>query len=194
MFTAEELLPVKLTLELALITTVFLLLVATPLAWWLSHTKSKWRAPISSIVTLPLVLPPSVLGFYLLVAMGPSGPLGKLTEALGIGLLTFTFPGLVIGSIVYSMPFAVQPLQAAFESIGKRPLEVAATVGAKPMDAFFNVVSSAGKARVCYSGSFDVCAYDRRIRCCFNDRRQRSRKNTGGFDGNLQLCRSNGIQ
>ena len=133
MFTAEELLPVKLTLELALITTVFLLLVATPLAWWLSHTKSKWRAPISSIVTLPLVLPPSVLGFYLLVAMGPSGP-------LGIGLLTFTFPGLVIGSIVYSMPFAVQPLQAAFESIGKRPLEVAATVGAKPMDAFFNVV------------------------------------------------------
>ena len=140
MFTAEELLPVKLTLELALITTVFLLLVATPLAWWLSHTKSKWRAPISSIVTLPLVLPPSVLGFYLLVAMGPSGPLGKLTEALGIGLLTFTFPGLVIGSIVYSMPFAVQPLQAAFESIGKRPLEVAATVGAKPMDAFFNVV------------------------------------------------------
>ena len=116
MFTAEELLPVKLTLELALITTVFLLLVATPLAWWLSHTKSKWRAPISSIVTLPLVLPPSVLGFYLLVAMGPSGPLGKLTEALGIGLLTFTFPGLVIGSIV------------------------AATVGAKPMDAFFNVV------------------------------------------------------
>ena len=119
MFTAEELLPIKLTLELALITTVFLLLVATP---------------------LPLVLPPSVLGFYLLVAMGPSGPLGKLTEALGIGLLTFTFPGLVIGSIVYSMPFAVQPLQAAFESIGKRPLEVAATLGAKPLDAFFNVV------------------------------------------------------
>ena len=110
MFTAEELLPIKLTLELALITTVFLLLVATPLAWWLSHTQSKWRAPISSIVTLPLVLPPSVLGFYLLVAMGPSGPLGKLTEALGIGLLTFTFPGLVIGSIVYSMPFAVQPV------------------------------------------------------------------------------------
>lgn len=140
MLTAEELLPIKLTLELALITTVFLLLVATPLAWWLSHTKSKWRAPISSIVTLPLVLPPSVLGFYLLVAMGPSGPLGKLTEALGIGLLTFTFPGLVIGSIVYSMPFAVQPLQAAFESIGKRPLEVAATLGAKPLDAFFNVV------------------------------------------------------
>ena len=181
MFTAEELLPVKLTLELALITTVFLLLVATPLAWWLSHTKSKWRAPISSIVTLPLVLPPSVLGFYLLVAMGPSGPLGKLTEALGIGLLTFTFPGLVIGSIVYSMPFAVQPLQAAFESIGKRPLEVAATVGAKPMDAFFNVVLPLAKPGFVTAVSFDVCAYDRRIRCCFNDRRQRSRKNTGGL-------------
>ncbi len=140
MFTAEELLPIWLTLKLALITTVFLIAVATPVAWWLSHTNSKWRAPVSSIVTLPLVLPPSVLGFYLLVALGPHGPLGKLTEALGIGILTFTFPGLVIGSIVYSMPFAVQPLQAAFESIGKRPLEVAATLGARPWDAFWNVV------------------------------------------------------
>ena len=180
MFTAEELLPVKLTLELALITTVFLLLVATPLAWWLSHTKSKWRAPISSIVTLPLVLPPSVLGFYLLV------PLGKLTEALGIGLLTFTFPGLVIGSIVYSMPFAVQPLQAAFESIGKRPLEVAATVGAKPMDAFFNVVLPLAKpgfvtaALLTFAhtiGEFGVVLMI-----------------GGNVPGNLQLCRSNGIQ
>lgn len=193
MFTAEELLPVKLTLELALITTVFLLLVATPLAWWLSHTKSKWRAPISSIVTLPLVLPPSVLGFYLLVAMGPSGPLGKLTEALGIGLLTFTFPGLVIGSIVYSMPFAVQPLQAAFESIGKRLWKLLPR-SALSRWMLFLMLFFRWQSRVCYSGSFDVCAYDRRIRCCFNDRRQRSRKNTGGFDGNLQLCRSNGIQ
>lgn len=140
MFTAQELEPVWLTLKLACITTIFLLLVATPLAWWLSRTKSKWRAPVSSIVTLPLVLPPSVLGFYLLVAMGPHGPLGKLTEFLGFGLLTFTFPGLVIGSIVYSMPFAVQPLQGAFESVGNRPLEAAATLGAKPLDAFFNVV------------------------------------------------------
>jgi molybdate transport system permease protein len=107
---------------------VFLLIVATPLAWWLANTKSKLRSAVSSVVTLPLVLPPSVLGFYLLVAMGPNGPLGKLTEALGVGLLTFTFPGLVIGSVVYSMPFAVQPLQGAFESIGKRPLEVAATL------------------------------------------------------------------
>ena len=93
MFTAEELLPIQLTLELAAITTVFLLIVATPLAWWLANTKSKLRSAVSSVVTLPLVLPPSVLGFYLLVAMGPNGPLGKLTEALGVGLLTFTFPG-----------------------------------------------------------------------------------------------------
>ena len=136
MFTAEELLPIQLTLELAAITPLFLLIVATPLAWWLANTKSKLRSAVSSVVTLPLVLPPSVLGFYLLVAMGPNGPLGKLTEALGVGLLTFTFPGLVIGSVVYSMPFAVQPLQGAFESIGKRPLEVAAT----PWDTFFNVI------------------------------------------------------
>ncbi|MCD8339602.1 MAG: molybdate ABC transporter permease subunit, partial [Burkholderiales bacterium] len=113
MFTADELECVWLTLELASITTVFLILVATPLSWWLARTKSKLRAPVSSIVTLPLVLPPSVLGFYMLVALGPNGPLGKLTEAMGLGLLTFTFPGLVIGSIVYSMPFAVQPLQGA---------------------------------------------------------------------------------
>ena len=140
MFTAEELLPIQLTLELAAITTVFLLIDATPLAWWLANTKSKLRSAVSSVVTLPLVLPPSVLGFYLLVAMGPNGPLGKLTEALGVGLLTFTFPGLVIGSVVYSMPFAVQPLQGAFESIGKRPLEVAATLRATPWDTFFNVI------------------------------------------------------
>ena len=140
MFTAEELLPIQLTLELAAITTVFLLIVATPLAWWLANTKSKLRSAVSSVVTLPLVLPPSVLGFYLLVAMGPNGPLGKLTEALGVWLLTFTFPLLVIGSVVYSMPFAVQPLQGAFESIGKRPLEVAATLRATPWDTFFNVI------------------------------------------------------
>ena len=115
-------------------------MVATPIAWWLASGKSKLRAPIGAIVTLPLVLPPSVLGFYLLVFMGPQGPLGKLTEYLGIGILTFTFPGLVVGSIVYSLPFAVQPLQAAFSSIGRRPLEVAATLGAKPRDAFFSVV------------------------------------------------------
>lgn len=140
MFSKEELLPICLSLELALITTVVLLIVATPIAWWLVNGKSKLRAPIGAIVTLPLVLPPSVLGFYLLLFMGPQGPLGKLTGFLGLGILNFTFQGLVFGSIIYSLPFAVQPLQSAFSSIGSRPLEVAATLGAKPWDAFFSVV------------------------------------------------------
>ncbi len=132
--------PVWLSLELALVTTVVLLIIATPLAWWLSRTRSVWRAPIGAVVTLPLVLPPSVLGFYILVALGPHGPLGQLTMAMGWGVLTFTFPGLVIGSIIYSLPFAVQPLQGAFEALGDRPMEVAATLGARPIDAFFSVV------------------------------------------------------
>jgi len=128
-----------LTIELAGATTVLLLLLATPLAWWLARTRSGWRVPVSALVTMPLVLPPSVLGFYLLVAMGPDGPLGRLTQALGIGVLSFTFTGLLIGSIVYSLPFAVQPMQHAFEAMGRRPLEVAATLRASPMDAFFSV-------------------------------------------------------
>ena len=128
-----------LTLELATLTTLALLLFATPLAWWLSQTRSSRRAPISAVVTLPLVLPPSVLGFYLLVLMGPQGPLGQLTLALGWGTLSFTFTGLLIGSIAFSLPFAVQPIQHAFESIGKRPLEVAATLRAGPLDAFFSI-------------------------------------------------------
>ena len=130
---------VVLTLELASVTTVLLLAVATPLAWWLSQTTSRWRAPILAFVTLPLVLPPTVLGFYLLVAMGPHGWLGQWTQAMGWGLLSFTFTGLVLGSMVYSLPFAVQPLQHAFEVMGKRPMEVAATLGARPLDAFFTV-------------------------------------------------------
>ena len=132
--------PVWLSLEWAGITTIILLALATPLAWWLAHTDSVWKAPIGAVVTLPLVLPPSVLGFYILVALGPNGPVGQLTQSLGLGLMTFTFTGLVIGSVIYSMPFAVQPLQSAFESLGKRPQEVAATLGAKPLDAFFSVI------------------------------------------------------
>uniref|UniRef100_UPI00404851BB molybdate ABC transporter permease subunit n=1 Tax=Orrella sp. TaxID=1921583 RepID=UPI00404851BB len=128
-----------LTLRLAAVTTICLLIIATPLAWWLSQTRSHWRAPVSAMVTLPLVLPPTVLGFYLLVMMGPSGPIGQLTEAIGLGLLSFTFTGLVVGSIVFSLPFAVQPIQHAFESMGPRPMEVAATLRARPMDAFFSV-------------------------------------------------------
>ena len=130
---------VVLTVQLASVTTVLLLCVATPLAWWLSQTSSRWRAPILAFVTLPLVLPPTVLGFYLLVAMGPQGWLGQWTQAMGWGLLSFTFSGLVLGSMVFSLPFAVQPLQHSFESMGPRPMEVAATLGARPLDAFFTV-------------------------------------------------------
>lgn len=132
--------PVWLSLELAVVTTVVLLALSTPLAWWLARSKSVWRAPVGAVVTLPLVLPPSVMGFYILVVLGPYGPLGQFTQSMGWGLLTFTFPGLVIGSLVYSLPFAVQPLQGAFEALGDRPMEVAATLGAKPIDAFFSVV------------------------------------------------------
>ena len=130
---------VVLTVQLASVTTVLLLGVATPLAWWLSQTSSRWRAPILAFVTLPLVLPPTVLGFYLLVAMGPQGWLGQWTQAMGWGLLSFTFSGLVLGSMVFSLPFAVQPLQHSFEAMGRRPMEVAATLGASPLDAFFSV-------------------------------------------------------
>ncbi len=131
---------IGLTLRLAMATTVLLLLVALPLAWWLAGSASRWRAPVAALVTLPLVLPPTVLGFYLLVLMGPDGPLGRLTQSLGWGLLSFTFTGLLIGSVVYSLPFAVQPLRDAFEAAGKRPLEVAQTLGATPLQAFVSVV------------------------------------------------------
>ena len=129
-----------LTLQLAASTTILLLLIATPIAWWLARTASRWRGPVSAFVALPLVLPPTVLGFYLLVALGPNGWGGQLTQALGIGLLPFTFGGLLLGSILYSLPFAVQPLQTAFEAVGRRPLEAAATLRATPFDAFVHVV------------------------------------------------------
>lgn len=138
-FVASAWPALALTLRLAAVTTVLLLVLGTPLAWWLSRTPSRWREPVGALVTLPLVLPPSVLGFYLLVALGPQGPLGQLTQALGWGTLSFTFTGLVIGSIVYSLPFAVQPLQAAFAEMGPRPLEAAMTLGARPLDAFVTV-------------------------------------------------------
>ncbi len=131
---------IALTLKLAGLVTFLLLVIGTPIAWWLARTRSWWRRPIGAIVALPLVLPPTVLGFYLLLLMGPEGPLGVLTESLGIGLLAFTFPGLVIASLVYSAPFVIQPLQSAFESIGERPLDVAASLGASPFDRFVSVV------------------------------------------------------
>jgi len=130
---------VGVTAKLAAVTTLLLLALATPLAWWLANTASRWRGVVGAVVTLPLVLPPTVLGFYLLVAMGPQGPLGRLTQSLGIGTLSFTFTGLVIGSLIYSLPFAVQPIRHAFEAIGGRPMEAAATLRARPLDAFFSV-------------------------------------------------------
>lgn len=147
-FSSDDWQAIRLTLELAALTTVLLLLIATPLAWWLARSTSRWRAPVNALVTLPLVLPPTVLGFYLLVLMGPSGWLGQMTQALGWGLLSFSFTGLLIGSIVFSLPFAVQPLQYAFESLGARPLEVAATLRARPLDAFFTVALPQAKGGV----------------------------------------------
>ncbi|KON81703.1 molybdate ABC transporter permease subunit [Azoarcus sp. PA01] len=131
---------IRLTLELAAVTTAVLLVVGTPVAWWLARTRSRWKAVVGAVVALPLVLPPTVIGFYLLVALGPHGPVGQLTQALGLGLLPFTFAGLVVGSVFYSLPFVVQPLQNAFEAIGERPLEVAATLRAGAIDTFFSVV------------------------------------------------------
>ncbi len=138
-FDDDALQAIGLTLKLASLTTVLLLAIATPLAWWLARSCSRWRAPISALLTLPLVLPPTVLGFYLLIAFGPQGAVGRLTESLGWGLLSFTFTGLVIGSVIFSLPFAVLPILHAFESIGERPMEVAATLRASPLDAFFTV-------------------------------------------------------
>jgi len=137
--SAEDWAAIRLTLELAGCVTILLLLIGTPIAWWLARTQSPLKSCIGAIVALPLVLPPTVLGFYLLVFMGPNGPLGRLMQALGLGLLPFTFTGLVIGSLFYSMPFVVQPLQNAFEAIGDRPLEAAATLRAGPLDVFLTV-------------------------------------------------------
>ncbi len=130
---------ILLTLQLAAITTLTLLLLSTPLAWWLARTSSRWRGVIIALITLPLVLPPTVLGFYILLSLGPDGWIGNLTQSLGIGLLSFSFTGLVIGSVIFSLPFAVYPILYAFEMLGRRPLEVAATLRAKPLDAFFSV-------------------------------------------------------
>ena len=137
--SAEDFLAISLTLQLASVTTVLLLLIATPVAWWLAHTHSVWRAPVASLVALPLVLPPTVLGFYLLLALGSNGWVGQFTQWAGWGLLAFSFWGLVVGSVIYSLPFAVQPLVNAFEAMGSRPMEVAATLRASPWDAFFSV-------------------------------------------------------
>lgn len=139
MLSDSDLEALWLTARLAGIVTLILFLIGTPIAWWLARSRSWWKGPVGAVVALPLVLPPSVLGFYLLLAMGPDGPLGHFTQALGLGLLPFTFQGLVVASVFYSLPFMVQPLQTAFEAVGDRPLEVAATLRASPLDAFFTV-------------------------------------------------------
>jgi molybdate transport system permease protein len=140
MLTETDLGAIWLTLKLATTVTLLLLIIGTPIAWWLSRTQSWLKGPVAAIVALPLVLPPTVLGFYLLIAMGPNGPIGELTQSLGLGTLPFTFWGLVFASIIYSMPFVVQPLTNAMAAIGERPLEVAASLRAGPIERFFTVV------------------------------------------------------
>ena len=145
-FSAADITAILLTLQLAVTVTLVLIVVGTPIAWWLAQSRSWLKGPISALVALPLVLPPTVLGFYLLIAMGPNGPVGQLTQIMGLGTLPFTYWGLVIGSVFYSLPFVVQPLQNAFEAIGERPLEVAATLRAGPLDRFFTVVLPMAKS------------------------------------------------
>jgi molybdate transport system permease protein len=140
MLADDDLAALWLTFRVAALSTVLLLMLGTPLAWWLTRTRSRWKAICNALVALPLVLPPTVLGFYLLMLLGPHGPIGRLTTELGWGTLAFSFSGLVMASVLYSLPFAVQPLQTAFAAIGERPLEAAATLRAGPWDTFFHVV------------------------------------------------------
>jgi molybdate transport system permease protein len=139
MFSEQDLTALVVTLKLATVTTCILLLIGTPLAWWLARTRWRFRFLIEAVIALPLVLPPTVLGFYLLIALGPEGPVGRLMQAFGGPPLAFTFTGLVIGSVFYSMPFVIQPLQNAFSAIGREPMEVAATLRAAPLDRFFSI-------------------------------------------------------
>ena len=139
MFTEADLTALFITLKLAVITTVILLLIGTPVAWWLARSRWRFKFIFEAIVALPLVLPPTVLGFYLLITLGPDGPVGSVMAFFGAQPLAFTFTGLVIGSVIYSMPFVIQPLQNAFMAIGQRPLDVAATLGASPLDRFFSI-------------------------------------------------------
>ena len=178
-----------LTIQLASLATLMLLIVGTPLAWWLARTRSRLKGPVGAIVALPLVLPPTVIGFYLLVAMGPNGKVGQLTQSLGWGLLPFTFAGLVVGSVLYSMPFVVQPLQNAFEAIGDRPLEAAATLRAEPVGLLL-----LGGAAARSTGHRDrddsrLCAHGRRVRRRADDRRQHSGQDARGVGADFRSRR-----
>ncbi len=140
MWTASDLDTLLLTVRVASLSTCVMLLLGTPLAWWLARSRSRWKSVVNALVAMPLVLPPTVLGFYLLVLMGPAGAIGQLTQALGLGTLAFSFSGLVIASVLYSLPFVVQPLQTSFSAIGEQVLQAAATLRAGPLDTFFSVV------------------------------------------------------
>ena len=140
LLTDSDLQAIWLTLQVASLTTMILAVIGTPLAWWLARTRSRLKVVLTALVAMPIVLPPSVLGFYLLVLMGPNGPVGQWTQALGMGLLPFSFSGLVVASVLYSLPFMVQPVHNAMEAMGNRPLEVAASLRASPVDTFFHVV------------------------------------------------------
>lgn len=139
LLSTQDLQAFGLTLRLAATVTAVLLLLGTPLAWWLAQTRSRWQRPVAAVIALPLVLPPTVLGFYLLLLLGPQGAVGRLIAAMGFSALPFTFGGLVVGSVLYSLPFVVQPLHNAFEAMGARPLEVAACLRASPFDRFFSI-------------------------------------------------------
>jgi molybdate transport system permease protein len=138
--TSDDWIAVRLTAQLAALTTLLLLIIGTPIGWWLARTRSRFKPLVAAAVAMPIVLPPTVMGFYLLLLMGPQGPIGQFTQALGLGRLPFSFAGLVVASVLYSMPFVVQPLQQAFEAIPERTLEAAATLRAGPWDRFFSVV------------------------------------------------------
>jgi molybdate transport system permease protein len=140
LLTASDLQAIGLTLQVAALTTLILLVLGVPLAWWLARTNTAWSSTVGALVSLPLVLPPTVLGFYLLVLMGPNGPVGQFTQWLGLGVLTFSFTGLVVASVFYSLPFMVQPVQNAMQALGTRPLEAAASLRASRLDTFFSVV------------------------------------------------------
>ncbi len=152
MLTDEDLSAIALTLRLASTTTAILFAIGFPVAWWLARSQGTWRNVVAAVVAVPLVLPPSVLGFYLLMAMGPSGPVGWLTKSIGVGPLPFTFAGLVVASVLYSLPFMVQPLQAAFETMGNGPMEAAATLGASPLDRFLTVAIPLARPGIVVAG------------------------------------------
>ena len=191
MFQPAELWPpIRLTLELSALVTALLLIVGTPIAWWLARSKWAWKEVIAAIVALPIVLPPTVLGFYLLILLGPNGPGGWVASLWGARTLAFTFEGLVIGSVFYSMPFVVQPIRNAFEAFGERPLEVAATLARITTR---RLLQRRAAARAPWhhdrSGAW-VCPYGRRIRRRPDDRRQYSRQDQGAVGRDLRLRRN----